>query len=272
MEFPVPAYTTFVIPTGATTGHRIVLDGTTGKILVYNDSNILVDEIGGTFGEIISHATGLTNDVGFTEGSISFGSAPDFTGAATIYGNLIFGGGLFFSSGVETGNANKADAVEVVYFAGKDNVKSGDTNVPQIIIGDANLDSPVDVLLTGALVKASVSAQAAETWHTPSYKANWSAGNLLNGLGGPGVQYRLMPDDTVWIYGLCKPAAGAGTTIFTLPSGYYPLTSGSANMGIHNGLTCNYAIDTTTGNFIVNTVVVGDTYLIDVRIPLRNIG
>lgn len=42
--------TTLVIPTGATTGARIVLDGTTGEIQVYNSANALVGQWGGPTG------------------------------------------------------------------------------------------------------------------------------------------------------------------------------------------------------------------------------
>lgn len=46
----------FTIPTGATTGQRIVIDGTTGTIKVYNSANQLVDVIGGPQGAIIMGA------------------------------------------------------------------------------------------------------------------------------------------------------------------------------------------------------------------------
>ncbi len=42
--------TTLVIPTGATSGARIVLDGTTGEISVYNSANALVGQWGGPTG------------------------------------------------------------------------------------------------------------------------------------------------------------------------------------------------------------------------------
>lgn len=54
MQFPGQYQTTFTIPTGATTGARIVLNGVTGTIQVYNSSNQLVDTIGGVAGAIVA--------------------------------------------------------------------------------------------------------------------------------------------------------------------------------------------------------------------------
>jgi hypothetical protein len=48
--------TTLVIPTGATTGARIVLDGTTGTISVYNSAGTLVGTWGGAAGCLQSFA------------------------------------------------------------------------------------------------------------------------------------------------------------------------------------------------------------------------
>lgn len=48
--------TILVIPTGATSGQRIVIDGTTGLISIYNSAGVLVDQFGGPNGAVIMGA------------------------------------------------------------------------------------------------------------------------------------------------------------------------------------------------------------------------
>lgn len=270
MEFPVPAYTTFVIPTGATTGARIVLDGTTGKIFIYNSSNNLVDVIGGPSGNIISYVNGTNSkSIAFTSGQLTMNASGSTVSGGTLGSDSSSpnGGVLFLDSGNDGTNT---DGITMAWQSGLPAVTTGNTATPRVIVIDDAGTSDADFFISGSLVKTDKTAHP-YTWQTPTYKANWSAGVLLNGLGGPAVKFRLMPDDTVWIYGLCTPAAGAGTTIFTLPAGYFPTTLGSSNMGLSNFNTVNYAINTANGDFIVSVVNVGQTYLIDARIPLRNV-
>jgi hypothetical protein len=208
------------IPTGATTGARIVIDGVTGLISVYNSSNLLVDTIGGSFGDIISYATGLTLDVALSEGSIEFGtSSSGFTGAGSLTGDLLSGGGLLLSTG--TGDATHDDALELVFRAGDTGQTTGSSTAPKVIVGDAALSSAADVWVTGSVIAADVATQSAETWHAPSFGANWA-----NGPSGGTVQlvqYRRDCQDNLVIVGTCHTTSAApAATLFTLPAGYRP--------------------------------------------------
>lgn len=266
------------IPTGATSGARIVIDGITGLISVYNASDLLVDTIGGPFGDIISYATGLTLDVALSEGSIEFGTASSgFAGAGSLTGDLTSGGGLLLSTG--TGDATHDDALEIVYRAGDTGQSSGSSTAPKLIVGDAALSSAADMWITGSVIAADIATQAKETWHAPSYKANWSGTTAFLGLGGPTLQYRRMGEDDTWIYGLATTAAGAGTTVFQLPSGYYA-ASGTVAGGTfpcmrNRGGTLTVlhcAIDSSNGAVIVGAATAaGDQYSWNTRIPCGHV-
>jgi hypothetical protein len=73
--------------------------------------------------------------------------------------------------------------------------------------------------ITGAWSKLS------ETWHTPTFAANWATTGTLNGNATfRGMQYRQDAEDNVWILGGAV-ASGAGASVFTLPAGYRPPTN-----------------------------------------------
>ena len=61
----------------------------------------------------------------------------------------------------------------------------------------------------------------AETWHTPTLQNSWTqrTGNML-------CEYRMLPfENAVWIKGVIVPGIKIdGTTVFTLPSGYFDTT------------------------------------------------
>lgn len=269
--------TTLVIPTGATTGARVIIDGTTGLISIYNSTNELVDEIGGPDGSIISFATGFSTDVGLREGKILFGLGPTFTNAGFLYGDLITGGGLVLSTG--TGDADHVDALELIYRAGRNAQTTGSAFAPGLTVCDINLSSPADLLVTGSVLKAEVGTKTAYTWQSPSYAPNWSGATSFSGLGGPTLKIRHMAEDDVLVYGLATTAAGAGTTAFTLPAGYYPANvAGNGVTGTvmrNRGGTLSVAplaVDLTNGNLIVGPPpAAGDEYSFNVRIPLQNV-
>ena len=177
--------------------------------------------------------------------------------------------------GISTGAGATTDPAILKYFAGDINQKTGSATAPRIYLQDGFGNSSADYYLSGSVIKTNA-AMTPYTWQVvggsgAAFKANWSAGTAINGLSGPGLQYRLMPDDTVWIYGLAAAAAGAGAVIFTLPAGYFPTSQGSANIALSNTTAVSCAVNTGTGDFSVSAVNVGTTYLIDAHIPLRNV-
>lgn len=106
---------TLVIPTGATTGARVVIDGTTGLISVYNSSNQLVGQWGGNSGCFFEYAGGVGSFVEICGGEIQFGST-GFTPASnpTIIENGItaFGTSVIIDSG-NSGGVNSSSNLEL---------------------------------------------------------------------------------------------------------------------------------------------------------------
>ena len=135
-------------------------------------------------------------------------------------------------------------------------------------------------ILADAPIVAANGSGVPFTWQTPAYKANWSASTVVNGLGGPALQFRRMPDDSVWIHGITRAAAGAGGVIFTLPAGYFPTTGGLVGTGAYSttpggggtDTAVNFAVNITNGDFIVSNVVAGADYAINLHVPLFNVA
>jgi hypothetical protein len=66
-------------------------------------------------------------------------------------------------------------------------------------------------------------ANTPETWQSPGLGSGWTSGP--SGGAGQGIQYRLEGNGLVHVLGsLHQSSAGAGTTIWTMPSGYVPAT------------------------------------------------
>lgn len=81
MPFPPPPVTTLVVPTGATSGVRIVIDGVTGTITGYAADNSVTWQLAGGSGIAAGSAVNATNLTGG-------GSA---AGSTTIAGELVVG-------------------------------------------------------------------------------------------------------------------------------------------------------------------------------------
>jgi hypothetical protein len=100
--------TTLVIPTGATTGARVVIDGTTGQISVYNSSNQLVGQWGGANGCFFSFPlVAIDTFVEICEGIISWGEqgfTPADPPSISSNGITINSTGLQIQSGQPTNN------------------------------------------------------------------------------------------------------------------------------------------------------------------------
>lgn len=234
MEFPVPSVSIFTIPTGATSGQRIVIDGTTGLILVYNASNQLVDKIGGPLGAIISYAVGPTGSVGIQQGRILFGSPDNFTGAASVNSGNIDGGTLTLSSGV--GNITPfGDGVTVFETGGTSSSQPGNPANPKVEITDTNNTGVADLTVSGAVFKTTI-AGVPETWHTPAYNAGW-AGGPSGGTVQP-FEYRLDIQDNVAFQGVFHTTNNTpNAVVFTLPVGWRPVIEQRFGAVLNNGGT-----------------------------------
>jgi hypothetical protein len=280
MEFPVPAYTSFTIPTGATSGARITFneDGS-GEIRVYNSAGVLTDTIGGAFGQILVNGAYAGNaDSRLVGGEIEFGTAPGFDTPARIHSPAeSIGTGLFLDSG-SLGAVGDDMAVLTIY-PGHISVVTGDANAPYIAVTDFSASSDADIHVSGSVIATNVNDTTLETWNAPSYAANWSAGNIFSGLGGDGLKYRRGAEDDFWLQGLAKAAAGAGTTVFTLPAGYRPVAGGNFPTPhgiVHReraGVVVTVEVAVPIGGQVIlgAPVNAGDVYSFNLRLPRNNV-
>lgn len=131
------------------------------------------------------------------------------------------------------------------------------------------LDGPVTA--TGGTA-ASPTVVTTDTWHAAAPANGWA--NQGGGLYE--LQYRLMPDNSVWLIGVISSAALTSTQFFTLPAGYRPAnTGGDYPVGFHTsaGYTagCFLRIATSGACSVVNAVAGTGAVLINARIPLDNI-
>lgn len=274
MQYPVPAYTTFVIPTGATTGARIVFDGTTGLILVYNSSNVLVDSIGGPAGDIIQ--SGTSRSVGIQNGFLTF-----FTPGTDVNG-LIFAG----SPGSLTLESGRSAPTKSVVFL---ELNEG----PQAIVGPTGTEpyaqfydntgsSVVSVLVSGAVVATTING-GRETWHVPGAVANWVPGSSAGGGVYQNIQYRHDSENNVIVQGAIHATAAfaAGNrSILTLPVGYRPAKvfngcdifhTNAADAGVVDYIRWNIS---TGGNFSISSTAafaINDNLYIYAVIPLGDL-
>ena len=272
MEFPVPAYTSFTIPTGATTGARITFNEFgDGLIRVYNSAGTLVNSIGGQFGSVISYGQGLVSDIALQNGRLLFGfNSSNFSPAASVTCPKTNLGALDMNTGTGTAGL-RPDGTDLFLLGGNNNVVTGNANVPFASLSDTANNSMADFRLTGAVIKQDFT-NTPYTWQAPGYAANWSAGAVISGLGGNGLQYRFMGEDDVWLLGLATAAAGAGTTIFTLPAAYTPVNTPHGQvLRDRGGVIAIVEVAVFLGQIIVGQpVVAGDVYSFNFRVPLGN--
>jgi hypothetical protein len=138
--------------------------------------------------------------------------------------------------------------------------------------------------INGAWIHSTVNGGVStpEAWQTPSYAANWSGTGTLAGVANyQPLRMRLDAEDNVWFEGCFQAAAGAGSTVFTAPAGYYNTTTlhpfpvvlrqaaGTWQTGIgYIGTTGNFHIDL-GNNFTRNA---GDVYSVNAKVPLGNVA
>lgn len=262
------AVTTLVIPTGATTGARVVIDGTTGFISVYNAANQLVDTIGGSSGAITVQSPGA-EIIELVNGQLEFGTGDIQTQFPSVVTSTGIGQ-LTLRSGSNAGLPLNFQAQLALNQA----VNPGGR--ASAVLSEKASAAPTDLLVGGAAI-AATNAGAAYTWQTPSYAANWSGTTSFAGLGGgEGLRFRRMVEDDVWLYGLATSAAGAGTTVFTLPAGYFSASHTTYDTVLRNRggtITALPLALSTAGAVLVGAAPnAGDEYLFNVRVPLENIS
>lgn len=209
-------------------------------------------------------------------------------------GNLLSGltadgyskAGLVGSGGVNTLYATSpVDSTSFPNPADHSLIGGTRTVTPQSAAGFPHHEFDGTLWLNDPAIKAVNNANTwtPETWHTPTFAANWATTGTLNGNSTfQGMQYRKDAEDNVWISGGAV-SSGAGGTVFTLPSGYL-------NSSRRHLLPCwifDSSAGTTIGSFaqvtetgVVNiaasltgvTIATGDQVYINGKFPLGNIG
>lgn len=263
MEFPT-TYTTFTIPSGATTGARIVInENGSGTIRVYNDSNQLVDVIGGPEGDISSFsATGY--QLVMHDGVLYLGlSGNPLADSPNISAPNNFGSDLFLSSGIDTGTAKAI----LDLIPGVNGSPTGSANSP---IAQLKSDgaTPVDFTLTGSLYKNGAS------WQTPTFGTGWATGATSGAY--PPFRWRYMAEDTIWAFGVMHTTSATNSAI---PVTNLPSISLGGDVGVFS--MTNHATNESYGCYINNsgelrftsahTLPSGTNVLMNAQIPLGNL-
>lgn len=191
-------------------------------------------------------------------------------------------GSMYWSTG-KSAAADKSAQLSIITSNGVPTAGSQDT-YPRAVTSDDVGSFIAHHYVTGAMVKAtSALGTASETWQSPSYNANWggttSYGGLSGGLGT--LRYRKDAEDNLWLLGCFTPTAGATSAVFNLPVGYRPQTANypfPMAMVTSGGVASNaWMYVSTAGNLNINSqlgssIVAGNSYVVNAKIPLGNIA
>lgn len=236
MEFEGVYQTSFTIPTGATSGERITLDGTRGAVFIYSSAGNLIGSLSGSAG---TDPFGNAYPVGFTE----FQDVNTNIAFTNIFSGIVYEGFLANRSSTPDYNhisflaaqSSLTSVYQSPWTAGNSFVQmlftaaSGSTmgvNSPNLALqANGSITSDLFVSLIGAIAGGD-SANGIASWQTPSYNANWSATSTFNGQTPvTPLHFRKDAENNLWLYGaFLAGAVLPGTTIFVLPVGYRPIT------------------------------------------------
>lgn len=157
---------------------------------------------------------------------------------------------------------------------------------PQTSNGDVTSEAIVDAARTwvnGSQAWTSAPWQShGETWNNPSYNAGWAGTTTYGGLAGGlrTLQYRIDAEDNLWLLGTFVASTGAASAVFNLPVGYRPTkntplpvawttSAGAAGNGwMYVSVAGNLNINSQLGS----SIVVGNAYTVNAKIPLGNLA
>lgn len=217
------------LPTGATSGARIVLDGASSELLVYDmDGNLIgsispvdtTDPEGNTvYQGIVNYAGEEYVQLGF--GNLILGVQPDPNDPA-FQPQVGLVGVVGDSSAIFLQSATNQDLphIATMLLRGGDTTKPvSDPDYPHAAIGDSSQGTAL--WSEGPLIKADLNGNL-YTWQTPTFASGWSSATTLNGnTGFLPMEFRMMGEDDVWVLGAAT-SSGTGATLFTLPAAYRP--------------------------------------------------
>lgn len=130
----------------------------------------------------------------------------------------------------------------------------------------------------GAWVSLQAGSDTLQTWQTPGYTTGWSGSTTFNGsTSWQTLRYRIDAEDNLWLVGAFKVGAGAGTTIFTVPT--HPTTQSPLPcFTVLSGAFTIFPLTvTTTGAVVVSgsaggSIASGREYLVNAKVPLGNLA
>lgn len=298
MQPDVQAQDTIILPSGATTGARIELNGTSDAILIYDANNNLIASVAATDGTAVNgqgYITGfgvydrVSNFFAALQSQNTFlgritSNVPDINHAAKVFGDNF--GGLELSTGVNVPN-NLLNGYTIDLTPGAAGAKTGDPNVPFFLVLTDDSVAEVDMGWPGSIVRyfpdgTPYSWQTVGTAPAPNFGTNWLAGNgTFNGSSGYGSSLRYRKDalDNVVMEGLFRANTTApGVTVFTFPAGYIPKQVGRVMVQAANGgvLSSGYCTVDAAGNFNIRTasglpLAANATYQVAGSFPLGNV-
>jgi hypothetical protein len=298
LNFFLPV-TSLTIPFGATTGTRIVLDGTTGNIEIFDATNALVGVLSGGMG---GFAEGLTigkagtiqailkviaSGSGILDFNFNNASFIDPVLTSAIVGG-VFGAINLESAGLVTAGHRDRTRIQL---NSSDGSSSGNTQY--IYVDDAGIDHVYmfeddnGVGFTAcqnatasdpSVIGTPTSPTIGETWHDMRPLLNSFVGTIA---GRYPPQYRKTLDGTVEVEGFIQlPAAYNGVTVATVLPAYRPGSNTGwkgecwAETNVAPVGTPNCQIDT-SGNLQLHNLpggLVGTIVGIHMRYPLNSTG
>lgn len=273
-----------VLPTGATTGARIVIDSTQNAIFIYDASNNLVESIAAGSGtDATSGQKYIAGDTVYDRvnnifanlqaGLVSFGQISggnmDVADEAKILFKNQSGQFLFQILSVLNTGAGLNDAARIELFPGA----APSTN-PLISLSDNLGTVPAITGIAGYAVQQDFASGALETWQAPIAAANFTVTTL---------QYRLDAEDNVhWVGEISQTTGQAGpggaTCITAVPTKYRPRVNyASPGSWISSSSVAKGSVVfrvNTDGTVLLlwpSATANGDRFSFNVKIPLGNI-
>lgn len=291
--------TIIVLPTGATSGSRIVLDGQSGIILVYDQFNNLIasvspkqttDAAGNTILEGIANYVGseyVQMDVGnLFLGVLPNPADPTFVPVPGLAGIKGDSSAIILQSAA---NQDLPDPSFIICVSGVDTAGTGHATYPHHeILGDiwVVVDAPQggnpknNNALIAAPVPIGQSNPIPETWHPVTLGTGWATGPGISG-SYPPLQFRRDGLDNIHLFGTFHATSTTPSTIIgTGLIGVNLATLGGVSvigpaqrMISTGGAIPMYAENTGAirSAALPSPISVNDTFMVDQSYPLGNI-
>lgn len=281
--------TSLTIPTGATSGARIVIDGESDRILFYDENDNIIMQLGGAQAIMTSiNVTEIHKDLIIQDGALNLGWTDESNDWATIFAEA--GEGLLAAlqiASVTDSTSAYTDQSKLRLFPGQSGSTTGDAGVPRIQVQDGFRNGDVDFLVSGSVVKTDPVGDP-YTWQTvgavgaAAYGSGWAASTTFGGsTSWEPLRYRLLPTDEVWMLGAFKTTAAAATAVLNLTGVYRPkklsplpaesvvtATGVRSNIMMGMGGSGNLNVLTSTGG----STATGQEFLINAQFPLDNVS